>query len=141
MAKIEIPAEVADLLAGPALAHLATVNAAGVPLVTPVWIDRDGDRILVNSSRGRVKNRNMAVGARVALSVVDPGNPYRYLSVQGVVEACRTAGADEQLERLSQRYLGQPYPWRRPGEVRELFVIRPTLVRVRGARHFPGTGR
>jgi PPOX class probable F420-dependent enzyme len=132
---------VADLLCGKALAHLATVSPAGVPLVTPIWIDRDGDRILVNSSRGRVKNRNMTVGARVALSIVDPEHPYRYLSPQGVLEDCRTAGADERLERLSQRYLGKPYPWRRPCEQRELFVIRPAQVRVRGARHFPGTGR
>lgn len=131
----------ADLLCGKALAHLATVSPDGVPLVIPIWIDRDGDRILVNSSRGRVKNRNMTVGARVALSIVDPENPYRYLSLQGVVEESRTAGADEQLERLSQRYLGRPYPWRRPGEERELFVIRPTRVRAREARHFPGTGR
>lgn len=128
--------EVFDLFQGTALAHLAVIARDSQPIVTPVWIDLDGGQVLVNSAKGRVKNRLMRTGAKVALSIVDPQDPYRFVSMQGVVTECLETGADEQLERLSQRYLGRPYPWRRPGEQRELFRIRPTRVRVRqvGAR-------
>ena len=129
----QIPAAAHDLFAGKNLAHLATVSPKGIPVVSPVWIDRDGDRILVNSAKGRVKNRNMKKGAHVALSIVDPANPYRYFSAQGVVVEVRTDGADEHADKLSQKYLNKPkYPFRQPGEVRELFVIEPTRVKLQG---------
>jgi PPOX class probable F420-dependent enzyme len=131
VAEIRIPAEARDLFTGQALAHLATITESGRPAVTPVWIDLDGNTVLVNSSKGRVKNRLMDVGARVALSITDIERPYRFVSVQGDVVARTEEGAAAQLERLSQRYLGKPYPWWRPGEVRELFHIRPTHVTVR----------
>ncbi|HUJ77240.1 MAG TPA: PPOX class F420-dependent oxidoreductase [bacterium] len=128
-----IPPQMADLLTGKALANLATVGPTGFPLVTPVWVDREGELILVNSAQGRRKDRNVQQNAKVALAVVDPANPYRYLGVQGTVVEVRSAGADEHLDRLAQRYLGQPkYPWRRPGEQREILVIRPTRVRAMG---------
>ena len=128
-----IPAAAAALFTGKALASLATVGPTGQPLVTPVWIDRDGDKILVNSAKGRVKNRNMVKGAKVALCIVDPANPYRYLGVQGIVVEVTTRGADEHIDKLSLRYLGKAkYPNRQPGEVRELFVIEPTHVKLQG---------
>lgn len=128
-----IPAAAAALFTGKALAILATVGPTGQPLVTPVWIDRDGGRILVNSAKGRVKNRNMVKGAKVALCIVDPANPYRYFSAQGVVVEVTTQGADAHIDKLSQRYLGMAkYPNRQPGEVRELFVIEPTHVKLQG---------
>jgi PPOX class probable F420-dependent enzyme len=131
MTAAKIPPAVDDLFSGKAIAHLASVSAKGQPLVTPVWIDREGDRILVNSTQGRVKNRNMAPGAKVALSIIDPANPYRYVGVQGrVVEARGHEVADKHLDKLSQRYIGKPYPWRQPGDVRQLFVIEPTHVKV-----------
>jgi PPOX class probable F420-dependent enzyme len=131
MSAAKIPASVHDLFSGKALANLATVNATGQPLVTPVWVDREGDRVLINSASTRLKNRNMRSGSRVALSILDPENPMRYVGVQGRVVEVREAGADEQLDRLAQRYIGQPkYPWRQPGEKRELFVIEPLRVRV-----------
>ncbi|MFI5400573.1 MAG: PPOX class F420-dependent oxidoreductase [SAR324 cluster bacterium] len=128
-----IPAAAAALFTGKALANLATVGPTGQPLVTPVWVDRDGDKILINSAKGRVKNRNMVKGAKVALSIVDPANPYRYFSAQGVVVKVTTQGADEHIDKLSLRYLGMAkYPNRQPGEVRELFVIEPTRVKLQG---------
>lgn len=131
MTAAKIPPAVDDLFSGKAIAHLATVSAKGQPLVTPVWIDREGGRILVNSTQGRVKNRNMAKGARVALAITDPANPYRYVAVQGrVVEVRGHEVADKHLDQLSQRYIGKPYPWRQPGDVRQLFVIEPTSVKV-----------
>jgi PPOX class probable F420-dependent enzyme len=130
---IPIPAAALPLFSGKALANLATVGPKGQPLVTPVWVDHEGDRILINSAKGRVKNRNMVKGAKVALSVVDPANPYRYVGVQGVVVDVTTEGADQHIDKLSQRYLGQAkYPYRAPGEVRELFVIEPTRIKMGG---------
>ena len=129
---MRIPDEFLDLFTGTAFGHLATVMADGSPQVTPVWVaveDRDGEQfVVVNSKRGRLKNRNMASRPQVAVSVQDPQRPYRYVSVRGVVESVSTEGAEEQLEGLSQRYLGRAYPWYRPGEVRELFRIRPSRV-------------
>ena len=126
---VKIPESVHDLFSGQAVANFASVSPAGQPVVAPVWIERDGDRILVNSSKGRTKNRNMAVGSKVALTIMDPASPWRYVGVQGrVVDVRGPEVADEQLDRLSLRYIGKTYPWRQPGEVRELFVIEPTYV-------------
>jgi PPOX class probable F420-dependent enzyme len=129
----KIPAAAADLFTGKALAHLATVGPTGRPLVSPVWVDREGDRILINSTKTRVKSQHMKPGAKVAMAIMDPASPFRYLGVQGVVAEVRTAGADEQIDRLAVRYLGKgPYPWRQPGDVRVLFVIEPTRVKMQG---------
>ena len=80
-----IPAEFLDLFKKPAFANLATLNPDGSPQVTPVWVDFDGTNILVNTARGRVKDRNLQREPRVALSIPDPENPYRYLGIQGRV--------------------------------------------------------
>jgi PPOX class probable F420-dependent enzyme len=131
LANPTIPTGVADLFTGKHLAHLATLTASGRPMVSPVWIDREGDLILVNSAAGRKKNANMAVGARVALSIVDAANPFRYVGVQGEVIERRSDGDFAHIDKVSLRYMGKPYP-RRPGEEREMFVIRPTRVKVQG---------
>lgn len=129
----KIPETVSDLFAGKAVAHLATVGSSGQPLVSPVWIDREGDRVLVNSVKGRVKTVHMAKGAKVALDVVDPSNPFRYVGVQGeVIEVRGPDVADKHIDKLSQRYLGKPYPFRRPGDQRMVFVIEPSHVMVQG---------
>src|SRR5580658_5094751 len=77
-----IPDKYLDLLGDKkAFAHLATIMPDGTPQVTPVWFDYDGGTLRVNSAKGRVKDRNMTVGAPIALSILDPDNPYRYLQV------------------------------------------------------------
>ena len=130
MADVKIPAAAHDLFGGKALAHLAVITASGFPNSSPVWIDREGDLILVNSEAKRVKSRHMAVGSKVALSVVDPANPFRYVGVQGVVVERRIQGADAHIDKLSERYTGKtPYPWRKPGDQRVVFVIKPTRVK------------
>src|SRR4051812_2602298 len=79
-----IPPAFLDLLTTKkAFANLATVMRTGSPQVTPVWFDFDGKNIRVNSARGRVKDRNMRRDPRVALSIVDPDNPYRYVAIRG----------------------------------------------------------
>jgi PPOX class probable F420-dependent enzyme len=127
-----IPAAYLDLFKKKSFAHLATLMPDGSPQVTPVWCDFDGSRVIVNSARGRQKDKNMAPGARVALSICDPDNPYRYLEVRGTVAEVTENGADAHIDTLAQRYIGQNYPYRQPGEVRVMYKIEPTKTTQRG---------
>jgi PPOX class probable F420-dependent enzyme len=89
--------------------------------------------LLVNARADRVKARNMRRRGDVAVSVVDPANPYRYVSVTGVVESVAEEGALTHMDRLARRYLGvRRYPWASPGEQRLLFRVRPTRVHAEG---------
>jgi PPOX class probable F420-dependent enzyme len=111
------------------VAALATVMPDGSPQVTPVWFDFDGKRLRVNTAKGRVKERNMQEGSRVALMIVDPENPYRYVQVRGRVAVATETGADEHINSLAKKYLGQDkYPYRQPGEVRVRYEIEPLSV-------------
>jgi PPOX class probable F420-dependent enzyme len=124
-----IPAALMDLLEGDALGHLATVRANGTPHVTPLWIDHDGDTLLVNVRVDRVKAANMRERPAVALSIVDPRNSYRYLAITGVVSSWSEEGWREHMDNLSRRYMKvDRYPWSFPGERRAIFRIEPTHV-------------
>jgi PPOX class probable F420-dependent enzyme len=124
-----IPREFEDLFRGDALALLATLRPDGTPHLTPVWIDLDGDRLLVNARTDRLKTKHMQQRGDVAICIVDPTNPYRYLTVTGVVESAKETGALPHMDKLAARYLRVPkYPWAKPGERRLLFRIRPTRV-------------
>src|SRR4051794_10195541 len=98
----EIPPGFSDLLEQKkAFAHLATVMPDGSPQVTPVWFDYAGGAIRVNTARGRVKARNMQQGSPVALSIIDPDNPYRYIQVRGRVATVTEDGADAHIDALA----------------------------------------
>lgn len=120
-----IPASHADLLTTkPSFAHLATLNVDGSPQVTPVWIDYDGTNVIVNTARGRVKAKNVAREPRVALSITDPENPYRYLGIRGRVVDITENGGDAHIDKMAKKYLGKDsYPFRTPGEVRLVVKI------------------
>ncbi len=116
-----------------AFGHLATLMPDGSPQVTPVWIDFDGTHVLVNSARGRQKDRNMRRDPRVAIEVSDPENPYRYVQIRGRVVEITEEGADAHIDRLAKKYRGlDRYPNRRPGEVRVIYKILPERVTVFG---------
>ena len=107
-------------------ASLATLMPDGRPQVTPVWCDYDGTHVLVNTAKGRAKDRNMRRDGRVSLALIDPNNPYRYLEVRGRVVDITEEGADAHIDKMAKKYLGaDKYPNRRPGEVRVLFKILP----------------
>lgn len=129
-----IPEDFVDLLTGKkAFANLATVMKDGSPQVTPIWFDYTNGRIRVNTARGRVKARTLRPGARVAMSIVDPENPYRYLQVRGRVLNVTEEGADAHIDSLAKKYLGQEkYPFRQAGEVRVSCEIEPTSARGQG---------
>lgn len=122
-----IPASHSDLLTTKlAFAHVATLNSDGSPQVTPVWIDFDGTHVLVNTAKGRMKARNLAREPRVALSITDPDNSYRYLGIQGRVVEMTETGGDAHIDKMAKKYLDKDkYPFRQPAEVRVLYKIRP----------------
>jgi PPOX class probable F420-dependent enzyme len=121
-----IPDKYRDLLESPNFATLATVMPDGSPQVTPVWFDYDGRHIVINTAKGRVKDRNMRRDPRVAVTIMDPKNPYRYLEVRGKVAEVTESGADAHIDKQAKRYLDKDkYPFRQPGEVRVLFKIVP----------------
>lgn len=121
-----IPEKYLDLFEKRAFAHLATLMPDGRPQVTPVWCDFDGTYIRINSAKGRQKDRNMRRDPRVALSLQDPGNPYRYLEIRGRVVDITEEGADAHIDSLAKKYLGvDTYPYRGRGEVRVMYKIKP----------------
>lgn len=124
---VTIPASHVDLFEKRAFASLATLDADGAPQVTPVWVAYDGTHILIDSTRGRKKDRNLRERPNVAMSIQDPDNPYRYLGIQGIVTEITEEGAEELIHELSRRYTGSDYNLR-SGEVRVMYRIAPTRV-------------
>jgi PPOX class probable F420-dependent enzyme len=124
---IEIPAIYMDLLQQKTpVAHLATVMQDGTPQVTPVWFDYTNGHVRVNTAKGRVKARTLQVGARVAMSIVDPDFAGRYLQIRGKVVRATEEGASAHIDALAKKYLGvDKYPFAAPGEVRILCEIEP----------------
>ena len=113
-----------DLFDKRAFAHLATLMPDGSPQVTPVWVDFDGAHVIVNTARGRQKDRNLQRDGRVAIEIQDPDNPYRYVEIRGRVAEITEQGADESIDRLAFKYTGSPtYQFRRPGEQRVVYKL------------------
>jgi PPOX class probable F420-dependent enzyme len=118
-----------DLFGKKSFANVATIMKDGSPQVTPVWVDYDGDYILINTSRGRQKMKNIKRDPRVALSVQDPDNPYRKLLVRGRVVEETEQGADEHIDKLATKYTGaDTYQNRTPGMVRVILKVKPEHV-------------
>ncbi len=115
-------------LKGKNFGYLAVVTENGSPHVSPVWVDTDGERVLVNTAVGRVKERAMRSEPRVALSVSDADDPYSHVDIRGrVVEAIDGEPAEQHINELAHRYRGRDFTYR-PGERRVLFVIEPVAV-------------
>lgn len=113
----------------PNFGHLATLEPDGYPQVTPVWIDVDDQHILINTAKGRKKVRNVERDPRVSVEVVEHENPYSMLSVKGKVVGMTTDGADDHIDAMAKKYLGQDsYPFRKEGEVRLILRIDPEKV-------------
>lgn len=125
----EIPESFHDLFEKRTFAHVTTMLPDGLPHTSPVWIDYDAgaNRLLVNTERHRRKARNVAENPAVSVSMLDPENPYRFLSVSGEVEETTTEGAREHIDELSQRYFGEPYPQEIVSE-RIVLRVRPEHV-------------
>ena len=124
-----IPDDVRELFAGRNYAHLATTGPQG-PTSVPIWIDVEGDRLVFFTQVGSRKALNIGRDPRVALSVVDRDDPYRQADVRGrVVERLEGYAAIAAMDRLSQKYIGAPFPMRNPDTTIAF------LVEVDRARH------
>jgi len=123
-----------DLIEGKNLAHFVTLMKDGSPQVTPVWVDHDGTHVLINTAEGRQKPRNLARDSRVAMSIVDNDNLYKYVQIRGKVVEITREGAWEHINKLARKYRGAEtkYP-QRPGEQRIIIKILPEYVSEWGA--------
>jgi PPOX class probable F420-dependent enzyme len=129
MAEKIIPDSHLDLFNKKAFAHLATLMPGGRPQVTPVWVDYDGRHVVINTAEGRQKDKNLQRDGRVALSIIDPDNPYRYLEVRGRIANRTRDGAEDHIDAMAKKYLGlDKYPYRRPGEVRIIYKVEPEHI-------------
>ena len=130
-----IPEAYRDLISDEvrAYAFLATTMADGTPQVTPVWFNTDGEHILVNSAKGRVKDINMRARPQVALAIMDLADPYRYLQLRGRVVEITEVGGREHIDALSKKYTGRDkfLPENRSqDEVRVIYKIYPDRIAV-----------
>ncbi|MEE8401919.1 MAG: PPOX class F420-dependent oxidoreductase [Candidatus Hydrothermarchaeaceae archaeon] len=124
-----IPENFKDLFEKKTFASLATIMPDGTPQVSPIWIDLDGNDVIVNSAKGRQKDKNMRERPMATISIQDPQNPYRYIEVRGKVVEVTEDGAEAHIDKMAKRYLGQDtYPYRQEGEVRVLYRIKPERV-------------
>ena len=129
-----IPESHADLVKRDrkAFAHLAIITKNGKPHVTPTWFDYDGEHIIFNTARGRLKDKTMRQLPAVALAISDPANPYRYIQIRGQVVSESEEGGYEQICDLNLKYRGdRNYP-RVPGQVRVTYRVRPEHVTTMG---------
>jgi PPOX class probable F420-dependent enzyme len=126
-AQSPIPADLADLLESTALAHVATIGPDGAPHVNPVWFDWDGQHLRFSQTTQRQKYRNIRRDPRVAVSIVDPDNPYRYLEVRGVVTRIEPDPDLAFVDKVTRKYLGRDHDPSEnpPGEERVVVVVTP----------------
>lgn len=101
----------------------------GAPHVARVWIDREGDAILVSTAVGRMKQKNATRDPRVAISIDDQSNMYEKIVIRGRVTSQTFNGAEEHIDKLAKKYIGKDkYPWRQPEEKRIILKIEPTHI-------------
>lgn len=123
-----IPDDLKDILDSTALAHVATVTPGGAPRTSPMWFEWDGEHVLLSHTKARAKTRDVKANPRIALSIVDPDNPYRYVEIRGPVEV--VDDPDKTLiHRLAKKYRGvDRYEWDGPGDERVIFKVTPERV-------------
>jgi len=125
----KIPENFMDLFQKKAFGSFTTLMPDGSPQTTPVWVDISDGKVLVNSALGRQKDKNVRKDPRVAITLIDPDNPYRYLEIRGKVTEITQNGADQLIDKLAKKYVGHDkYQWAQPGEQRVVYKIEPTRV-------------
>lgn len=133
---MKLTESVRKFLTKPNFAVLATIGPSGKPQATPVWFLVEDDHILINTSKGRIKLRNLQSNPNVALEVHDLANPYQYVQIQGKVIQIDPAKGARDIDRLSQRYRGTPYSYARSDAPanRVSIHIKPTSVHTMGLK-------
>jgi PPOX class probable F420-dependent enzyme len=120
--------EAIEIIEGKNFAYLATSMADGSPHISPVWIDRDGGLLLINTVPGRVKQKNVSRDPRVAISMIQEKNPYRHLFIKGKVIEQTKQGALDHINRLARKYLGKDYPWNDRNRI--ILTIKPEYAKM-----------
>lgn len=129
MSQATITPEIAKLFQGKNFVSFSTLMKDGSPHVVPVWVDIDGNTILINTAVGRVKEKNVKRDNRVALSIFDHQNPYDMVAIRGKVIELTTDGADEHVDKLAKKYFGlDKYPYHSPDEKRIIVKIKPEKI-------------
>lgn len=128
-----LPDKVKTMLQKPVFVHFATLTKDGSPHVAPVWVDVDGDTILINSAVGRFKDKNVRADARVALSCTDPTNSYQAIMIRGRVKEITTEGAEEHIDKMAKKYMGKDvYPNHSAAEPRVIYKIEADKISTMG---------
>lgn len=118
-----------ELLAAPNFVTVSTLRPDGSIQAAPIWVDVDGDTVVLNTAEGRAWPENLRREGHATLTVQNLENPYEYVTISGHVSADTTDGADEHIDQMAKKYLGQDtYPYRQPGEQRVIFRITPDRV-------------
>jgi PPOX class probable F420-dependent enzyme len=121
-----------EFLRQPYVGIVTTLRKDGSPHATVVWVDLEDGSVSFNTAVGRAKERHLRENPNLALIVVDPQDPYKWVSITGTAELT-TEGADPQIDRLAKKYLGKDeYPWRNPAEQRISVKITPEKVEATG---------
>ena len=124
-----IPPDYKDLFDKKALGDVATIGPKGEPHVSPVWIDFDGEYVKFSQTTGRQKYRNLNKDERIALSIVDPDDPYRYVEIRGVAERIVDDEENAFINSMAKKYIGKDvYPWHQPGDKRVVVFVKPEHV-------------
>jgi PPOX class probable F420-dependent enzyme len=121
-------------LSDPNLGFLATIMKDGSPQVSPIWVDVDGNHVVFNTAKGRVKEQNLRRDPRVAISIADKDDPYTKVDIRGrVVDWVEGDEADAHIDKLAQKYLGkEKYPGHKEDEERVIVKIEPETISERG---------
>lgn len=122
-----------ELLKATNFANVATIRSDGSSHVTPVWVDVQDGRPVLNTAEGRAWPRNLERDQRLTLTVQNLENPYEYVEIRGRVAERTHEGADEHIDAMAKKYLGQDtYPYRQPGEQRVIIRVEPEHVHHNG---------
>lgn len=125
-----IPDDVRARLEGASFWLLATLNPDGQPQVNPMWVDVEGDQVVVNTAIGRRKEANLRRDPRLTIATTDAENPYAYTEIRGrVVQFVEGDEAEASIDKLAKKYLDQDtYPYRTEGERRVKLLVEPTRI-------------
>jgi len=130
---MNIPGTHIGILEKQAFASVATIGPDGAPQNNPVWFGWDGEVIRFSQTTTRQKYRNLGRDPRVALSIIDPDDPYRYIEIRGVMAGVEEDSDLEFINSMALKYLGlDRYPWHRQGDERIVVVVQPTHTTVMG---------
>ncbi len=117
------------MIEGVNFGHIGTLLPDGSPHVTPVWVDHDGDFVLVNTAMGRVKQKNTLRDPRVSISIINQDNPYNRIVIQGRVIGQISEGAEAHIDKLTTKYTGaKKYQRSSPNEKRVVIRIEPIRI-------------